>query len=61
MKGGQEADAVVEAADKGGEGLWTGSKMSVVSGFQAIYGARVAFVGGVKLFSDEYAKAEVAP
>lgn len=57
----RRADAVVEAADKGGEGLWAGSKMSVVSGFQATNGARVAFVGGVKLFSDEFAKAEVAP
>jgi len=53
------ADALVEAADKGGEGLWAGSKMSVVSGFQATNGGRVAFAGGVQLFSNKAFKGTV--
>lgn len=57
----RSADVLVEAADKGGEGLWAGSKMGLVTGFQATNGARVAFVGGVKVLSDEFAKMEVAP
>ncbi|KAG9031402.1 oligosaccharyl transferase glycoprotein complex, beta subunit [Tulasnella sp. JGI-2019a] len=57
----RSGDVVFEAADKGGEGLWAGSKMSLVTGFQATSSARVTFVGGVKVFSDEFAKMEVAP
>ncbi|THG98057.1 hypothetical protein EW026_g4066 [Hermanssonia centrifuga] len=53
------ADAVVEAADKGGEGLWAGSQMGLVAGFQALGGARATWVGGVELFSDEYAQKEL--
>lgn len=53
------ADALVEAAEKGGEGLWAGKDMSVVTGFQTIDGGRALFVGGVELFSDEFAKKEV--
>ncbi|KAI0345045.1 Dolichyl-diphosphooligosaccharide-protein glycosyltransferase 48kDa subunit [Trametopsis cervina] len=54
------ADALVESADKGGEGLWAGSQLGLVAGFQAYGGARVAWVGGVDLFSDEFANKEVA-
>ncbi|KAG8858498.1 oligosaccharyl transferase glycoprotein complex, beta subunit [Tulasnella sp. 330] len=57
----RSGDALYDAADKGGEGLWAGSKMSLVTGFQATTGARVTFVGGVKVLSDEFAKMEVAP
>lgn len=50
---------VVDAAEKGGEGLWAGSTMGVVSGFQTRDSARVMWVGGVELFSDEFAKKEI--
>ncbi|TFY60242.1 hypothetical protein EVJ58_g5275 [Rhodofomes roseus] len=50
------ADAVVEAADKGGEGLWAGSSLGLVAGFQTLGGGRATWVGGVDLFSDEYAQ-----
>ncbi|KAF6764640.1 dolichyl-diphosphooligosaccharide-protein glycosyltransferase [Ephemerocybe angulata] len=55
------ADALVESAEKGGEGLWAGSSLSAVTGFQATNGARIAFVGGAEVFSDELAQKEVAP
>ena len=51
---------MADAADKGGEGLWAGSSMSVVSGFQTKDGGRVAWVGGVELFSDAFAKKELS-
>ncbi len=54
------AEAVVEAADKGGEGLWAGSQLGLVAGFQAHGGARVLWAGGVDLFSNEFAQKEVA-
>ncbi|KAI0692223.1 Dolichyl-diphosphooligosaccharide--protein glycosyltransferase subunit WBP1 [Cytidiella melzeri] len=53
------ADAVFEAADKGGEGLWAGSQLGLVAGFQPYGGARVLWAGGVEMFSDEYAEKEV--
>ncbi|KAJ6621330.1 oligosaccharyl transferase beta subunit [Mycena sp. CBHHK59/15] len=54
------ADALVDATEKGGEGLWAGSQLSVATGFQAVGGARVTWVGGVDLFSDKFAKKEVS-
>lgn len=54
------ADALVEAAEKGGEGLWAGSQMDVVTGFQAVGGARVTWVGGIDVFSDEFANKEIS-
>jgi len=54
------ADALVDAAEKGGEGLWAGSQLSVVTGFQARGGARATWVGGVELFSDAYAMKEIS-
>lgn len=48
------AEALVEAADRGGEGLWAGSQLGLVAGFQALGGARATWVGGVELFSDEF-------
>lgn len=50
------ADSVLEAADRGGEGLWAGSALSLVTGFQTRNGARATWVGGVELFSDNFAK-----
>lgn len=50
------ADSVLEAADRGGEGLWAGSSLSLVTGFQTRNGARASWIGGVELFSDEFAK-----
>ena len=54
------ADAVFESADKGGEGLWAGSQLALVAGFQATSGARAVFAGGAELFSNEYAQKEVS-
>jgi oligosaccharyltransferase complex subunit beta len=48
--------ALVDAAERGGEGFWAGSQLSVVTGFQARSGARAAWVGGVSMFSDEFIK-----
>lgn len=48
------SDAIVESADKGGEGLWAGSQLELVTGFQTTNGARATFVGGVEMFSDEF-------
>jgi oligosaccharyltransferase complex subunit beta len=55
------AEAVVDASEKGGEGLWAGSSLSVVTGFQARGGGRVTWVGGVDMFTDSFAKKEVSP
>jgi oligosaccharyltransferase complex subunit beta len=56
------AEAIVDASDKGGEGLWAGSSLSVVTGFQTSQGGgRVTWVGGVDMFTDAYAKKEVSP
>ncbi|KAF9009511.1 oligosaccharyl transferase beta subunit [Cyathus striatus] len=57
---GGSADSIVDAAEKGGEGLWAGSSLGVVTGFQATTGARITWVGGVEVFSDEFAKKEVS-
>jgi oligosaccharyltransferase complex subunit beta len=54
------ADALVDATEKGGEGLWAGSQLSVATGFQAVGGARVTWVGGVDMFSDKFAEKEVS-
>jgi oligosaccharyltransferase complex subunit beta len=54
------ADVLVDAADKGGEGLWAGTSMTVVSGFQTKDGARVAWAGGVEMFSDAFARKELS-
>ena len=50
------ADSAVEAAERGGEGLWAGNSLSLVTGFQARNGARATWVGGVELFSNEFAE-----
>ncbi|KAJ7623339.1 oligosaccharyl transferase beta subunit [Roridomyces roridus] len=50
------ADALVDAAEKGGEGLWAGSQLSVATGFQALGGARATWLGGVDMLSDKFAK-----
>jgi len=57
---GGSADAIVDAAEKGGEGLWAGSQLGVVTGFQTLNGARVTWVGGADIFSDELAQKEVS-
>lgn len=51
------AEALFEAAERGGEGLWAGRSLGIVTGFQTREdSARVTWVGGVELFSDAYAK-----
>lgn len=54
-----DSDALVSASEKGGEGLWAGSQMGLVTGFQTNVNSRVVFAGGVKMFSDEYARKEL--
>lgn len=54
------ADTLVDAAEKGGEGLWAGSSLAVVSGFQTRDGSRATWVGGVELFSNAFAKKELS-
>ena len=58
--GDSGADALVEAAEKAGEGLWAGSSLSLVTGFQPLDNARVTWVGGVEMFSDEFMTKEVS-
>jgi oligosaccharyltransferase complex subunit beta len=53
------ADTIVDAAEKGGEGLWAGSQMGVVTGFQVSGDARAMFVGGIEVFSNDFAHREV--
>ncbi len=53
------ADAIAASAEKGGEGLWAGSSLGVVSGFIARNGARAVFAGGVELFSNEFAQLKI--
>ncbi|KZS98780.1 Dolichyl-diphosphooligosaccharide-protein glycosyltransferase [Sistotremastrum niveocremeum HHB9708] len=52
------SESIADAVEKGGEGLWAGGSMGVVSGFQTVSGARVTWVGGVDVFGDEFANAE---
>ncbi|KAJ8591972.1 hypothetical protein M405DRAFT_860111 [Rhizopogon salebrosus TDB-379] len=53
------ADGIVDATEKGGEGLWAGSQMALVTGFQTNVNSRIVFAGGIGLFSDEYARKEL--
>jgi len=57
---GGTADAIVEAADKGGEGLWAGNQLGVVTGFQTLDGARVTWLGGVDTLSNEYIQKDIS-
>ena len=50
-----EADVLVDAAERGGEGLWAGAGLAVLAGFQTRLGARVVWSGGVDMFGDEFA------
>lgn len=52
-------EAILDAAEKGGEGLWAGSQMGVVTGFQTANNARAMWVGGIEVFSNEFAQKEV--
>jgi oligosaccharyltransferase complex subunit beta len=55
------AEALFDAAERAGEGLWAGSNLGVVTGFQTRDGsARVTWVGGVELFSDAYVNKPLA-
>ncbi|KAG6912274.1 hypothetical protein DXG01_015768 [Tephrocybe rancida] len=57
---GGSPDALVDAAERGGEGLWAGSQLGLVTGFQTLDNSRVTFVGGADVFSDEYAQNEIS-
>jgi len=49
------AEALFDAAERGGEGLWAGSTLGVVTGFQTRdSSARATWIGGVEHFSDAY-------
>ena len=50
------AGAIVDAAEKSGEGLWAGSQLGLVTGFQTTKNSRVVFAGSIDLFSDAYAR-----
>ncbi|KAI0314787.1 dolichyl-diphosphooligosaccharide-protein glycosyltransferase [Amylostereum chailletii] len=54
------ADAVADSVEKGGEGLWAGSQLGIVTGFQTKDNTRATWVGGVELFSDAFAKKEIS-
>lgn len=58
--GGSTADSLVDASERGGEGLWAGSQLGLVTGFQTKNGARVVWTGGVELFSDGFAQKVVS-
>jgi len=50
------AETLVDAAERGGEGLWAGQTLGIVTGFQTRdNNTRVTWVGGIELFSDAYA------
>ncbi|KAG6815585.1 hypothetical protein H0H87_000342 [Tephrocybe sp. NHM501043] len=57
---GGSPDALVDATERGGEGLWAGSQLGLVTGFQTLDNSRVTFVGGADVFSDEYALKEIS-
>lgn len=59
MDGGS-ADAIVDASEKGGEGLWAGSSLGLITGFQTLDGARVTWIGSVDTFSDKYAQKAIS-
>lgn len=50
---GGTPEALVEATEKGGEGLWAGSSMGVVTGFQTSTGSRITWLGGVEMLTDD--------
>ncbi|TFK25753.1 dolichyl-diphosphooligosaccharide-protein glycosyltransferase [Coprinopsis marcescibilis] len=50
---GGSAESLVDAADKGGEGLWAGSSLGVVTGFQTASGGRITWLGGADMLTDE--------
>ena len=53
------SDSIVDAAEKGGEGLWAGSQLGLVTGFQTRDGnGRAVWAGSISLFSDDFAKKE---
>ncbi|KAL5512057.1 WBP1 [Sanghuangporus vaninii] len=53
------SDSIVDAAEKGGEGLWAGSQLGLVTGFQTRDGnGRAVWAGSISLFSDDSAKKE---
>ncbi|PFH53596.1 hypothetical protein AMATHDRAFT_54790 [Amanita thiersii Skay4041] len=58
---GGSADVLVDAAEKGGEGLWAGSQLGLVTGFQALNNARITFIGGAELLSNRVAEKEISP
>ncbi|KAF8626327.1 hypothetical protein AX15_004988 [Amanita polypyramis BW_CC] len=55
------ADALVDATERGGEGLWAGNQLGIVTGFQALNNARVTFVGGAEVFCDDFVQKEIRP
>jgi oligosaccharyltransferase complex subunit beta len=55
-----DADIMVDATEKGGEGLWAGQSLGVVSGFQTKENSRVLWAGGVELFSNKFMKKDVS-
>ncbi|KIK35571.1 hypothetical protein CY34DRAFT_16931 [Suillus luteus UH-Slu-Lm8-n1] len=54
-----DSDTLVSASKKGSEGLWAGSQMGLLTGFQTNMNSCVVFAGGMKMFSDKYARKEL--
>ena len=50
-----EAEVLVDASERGGEGLWAGAHLAVLAGFQTKAGGRVVWAGGVEMFGDAFA------
>ncbi|KIY64111.1 oligosaccharyl transferase beta subunit [Cylindrobasidium torrendii FP15055 ss-10] len=48
-------ESIVESVEKGGEGLWAGSSLGLVTGFQVTDGGRALFLGGGAILSDAFA------
>ena len=55
-----EADVLVDAAERGGEGLWAGAHPAVLAGFQTRAGGRVVWAGGIEMFGDAFAGMDAA-
>ncbi|GAW00773.1 dolichyl-diphosphooligosaccharide-protein glycosyltransferase [Lentinula edodes] len=54
---GRVSDALADASEKGGEGLWAGSSLSVVAGFQTLIGGGTGHGADAGLGEDSQARA----
>jgi oligosaccharyltransferase complex subunit beta len=53
--GEADAGALLDAAERGGEGLWAGAHLAVLAAFQTKRdGGRIVWAGGVEMFGDAF-------